>query len=119
MCIKTRSRPYRAICLSAALSACFGITEPAMFGVTLPLKKPLVAVCISGAVGGATVGASGASAMSFAFPGLATLPVFLDHGFALMAVGCLGAMVLAFALSLIMRFPGEPAALKDGEAIRT
>lgn len=119
VCIKTRSRPYRAICLSAALSACFGITEPAMFGVTLPLKKPLVAVCISGAVGGATVGASGASAMSFAFPGLATLPVFLGHGFALMAVGCLGAMVLAFALSLIMRFPGEPAALKDGEAIRT
>lgn len=107
VCIKTRNPAYRAVAASATVSALFGITEPAMFGVALPLKKPLIAVCLSGAVGGGIVGVSGAAAMSFAFPGLATLPIFLGPGFGLFVIGCGVAMALSFTLTLVMRFHAD------------
>ena len=110
VCLRTKNRAYRTVCVSAAISACFGITEPAMFGVTLPLRKPLAAVCVAGAVGGGVAGASGAAAMSFAFPGLTTLPIFLGPGFGMFTVGCLGAAAIAFVLTLVMRFDADAVA---------
>ena len=40
------------VSLSAGLTGIFGITEPAIYGVTLRLKKPFIAGCIAGALGG-------------------------------------------------------------------
>lgn len=39
------------VSLSADLTGIFGITEPAIYGVTLRLKKPFVCGCIGGAIG--------------------------------------------------------------------
>lgn len=64
--LKSKNGAFRSVCASAVLSALFGITEPAMFGVNLPRKKPMVAVCIAGGIGGMIAGASKASALSFA-----------------------------------------------------
>lgn len=102
--VKSKDPSYRSICASAALSAMFGITEPAMFGVNLPRKKPMLAVCIGGGVGGALAGFSGARAMSFAFPGLAALPVFYGPGFGLYMAGCLAGFAAAFTVTLFLRF---------------
>lgn len=99
VCLKSRDRNFRSICISAVLSACFGITEPAMFGVNLPRKKPMIAVCAGGAIGGALAGISGASAKAFAFPGLATLPLFLGDGFGLYIVSCMAGFLVAFLLA--------------------
>ncbi|ORM71212.1 PTS transporter subunit EIIC [Pantoea rwandensis] len=107
VCIKTRNPAFRGVAASASLSAFCGVTEPAMFGVTLPLKKPLIAVCISGAVGGAVIGYSGASAMSFAIPNVVTLPVFFGSGFGLFAAGCIISTVLSFTLSLCMKYKAD------------
>ena len=41
----------QSVALSAGLTGIFGITEPAICGVTLRLKKPFVAGCIGGAIG--------------------------------------------------------------------
>ena len=41
--------------LSAAITGLFGITEPAIYGVNLRLKKPMICGCIAGAIGGGTV----------------------------------------------------------------
>lgn len=41
----------KSVALSAGLTGIFGITEPAIYGVTLRLKKPFVCGCIGGAIG--------------------------------------------------------------------
>lgn len=115
--LKSRSRGFKSICASAVVSALFGITEPAMFGVNLPRKKPLLAVCIGGGLGGILAGYSGAEAMAFAFPGLASLPVFFGQGFGLFMAGCGLAFAAAFVLTLLFRFEadleGEPSGEKS------
>ena len=100
--VKSKDKAFRTTCASAALSAVLGITEPAMFGVNLPRKKPMVAVCIGGAVGGAIAGASGASAVSFVLPGAASMPVFLGAGFGMLMVASVVGMAVAFGLTLVM-----------------
>ena len=77
-----------------------------MFGVNLPLKKPMIAVCIGGGVGGAVAGLSGAQAMTFAFPSLITLPVFLGRGFVLFVASCLISFITAFLLTLFLKVEG-------------
>ncbi len=50
--LKTRNTEMKNVSLSAGLTGIFGITEPAIYGVTLRLKKPFIAGCIAGALGG-------------------------------------------------------------------
>lgn len=99
--VKSKDKAFRTTCASAALSAVLGITEPAMFGVNLPRKKPMIAVCIGGAVGGAIAGASGASAVSFVLPGAASMPVFLGAGFGMLIASCVAAAIVAFVFTLV------------------
>jgi len=58
--IKTRKKGVKEVALSSMISALCGITEPAIYGLALPRKKPLIAACIGASVGGAIVGLSGA-----------------------------------------------------------
>ena len=109
--VKTKRKDVRSNCVSASLSALFGVTEPAMFGINLPLKKPMIAVLIAGAAGGALVGMSGAHAMAFGLPSLVTLPIFFGEGFAMLVAGCVLSMILAFVLTLFMKF--------DADALKT
>ncbi len=104
VCLKSRRKEFKAVCISASISAFFGVTEPAMFGVNLLLKKPMTAVIISGAAGGILAGMSGASAKAFGLPSLVTLPVFLGKGFGLLVAGCMLSLILAFVLTYFMKF---------------
>ena len=94
--------------LSAVISAVFGVTEPAMFGVNLPLKKPMAAVCAGGAIGGALTGFTGAHAIAFAFPGLPTLPVYFGDGFWGFLGTCVVGFVLGFAFTMFMKLDTTP-----------
>lgn len=49
--IKSRDKVMKNVSFSAFLTGIFGITEPAIYGVTLRLKKPFIYGCISGGVG--------------------------------------------------------------------
>lgn len=51
-----KNRDERQISISAAVSAFFGITEPALYGVNVKKKYPFIAGCIGAAVGGALTG---------------------------------------------------------------
>lgn len=102
--LKSRSAALRTTCASAALSSLFGITEPATFGVNLPRKKPMAAVCIGGGIGGAIAGFSGASATSFAFASIVALPVFLGNGFVMFLASCAVGFAVSFVLTLLLKF---------------
>lgn len=69
--IKSKNKEFKGVALSAGITGVFGITEPAIYGVTLRLKKPFICGCISGAIGAAVV--SFFHSMYYAYAGLPSL----------------------------------------------
>jgi PTS system beta-glucosides-specific IIC component len=109
--IKTRNKELKEIAGPAALSAILaGITEPAIYGVTLRLKKPFIYGCIGGAIGGGIASAGGSAAKGFVIPGLITMSAAVDVGnFALQVAGTVIAMAIAFGLTMVLGFQDIPA----------
>lgn len=105
--LKSKDKAFQSVCASAVLSALFGITEPAVFGVNLPKKKPMAAACIGGSIGGALAGFSGAHAMSFALPSLVTFPVYYGEGFWIYVLSCLLGFMIAFLLTMVLKAETE------------
>ncbi|TYR81830.1 PTS beta-glucoside transporter subunit EIIBCA [Priestia megaterium] len=66
--LKTKSQEARKVSVSAGITGLFGITEPAIYGVTLRFKKPFIFGCISGAIG--AIAASFFNPYYFAYAGL-------------------------------------------------
>ena len=54
--VKTKDRKLKGLCTSSIISGIFGVTEPAIYGITLPRKKPFVISCIASGIGGAIMG---------------------------------------------------------------
>ena len=105
--LKTRNKEMRQIATSAGITALLGVTEPAMFGVTLKLKKPLYAVMIGGACGGLYAGLNGVVRYTSGTPGLASFAVFIGenpmnivHAFISVGIGA----AITFVLSLVFGF---------------
>ena len=64
----------KELCIPSFISVLFGITEPALFGINLRFKYPLVGGCIGGAIGGAVVYFTNLAALGFGttvLPGIA------------------------------------------------
>ena len=51
--LKTKNQKTRSLCGPALVSGIAGVTEPAIYGITLPKKKPFIITCIVGAIAGA------------------------------------------------------------------
>ena len=66
--LKSRNSEIKNVSVSAAATGLFGITEPAIYGVTLRFKKPFICGCIAGAIG--SIIASFFSARYFVYAGL-------------------------------------------------
>lgn len=109
--VKTRNKELKQVAGPAAISGILaGITEPAIYGVTLRLKKPFIYGVIGGAVGGAIAAAGGSAAQGFVLPGLITITSTVSIGnFALQLIGTGSAMVIAFVLTLVLGFKDLPA----------
>lgn len=74
---RSKKADNKAIALSTGLTGVLGITEPAVFGVLLPLKRPLIASMIGGAVGGIFAGLVHLAEYAVVAPGLAALIAFI------------------------------------------
>ncbi|WP_265456339.1 beta-glucoside-specific PTS transporter subunit IIABC [Enterococcus sp. HY326] len=107
--IRTKNKAFRQLAFSAGLSAIFGITEPAMYGINMKVKKPfyfaMISAAILGGVGGYfTLSAFGLSGII----GLFALPVFSDSSSLtnlIVAISCFAlAIVLPFVLTLVFGF---------------
>jgi len=64
---------------SGTITGFFGITEPTVYGVTLPLKKPFYAGCAAGAIGGAINAVSGVYAFAFSSQPLTIIPNMISQ----------------------------------------
>ena len=110
--LKTKNSEMRQIAVSAGVTAVLGITEPALYGVTLKLKRPLAAVMAGGAVGGLYAGLVSLKAFGFVTPGLTAFPVYIGPNNNLFNFGicCVIAFAVAFALTWILGFEDDVAA---------
>ena len=77
---KTKDPKLKQIAMSGGISALFGITEPALYGVHLKLKKTLLACMIGAGVSGIFVGLIKLKAFVMVSPGIATMPIFIEKG---------------------------------------
>jgi len=120
--VAIRVRSLRALALSTAFPASLGITEPAIFGVTLRLKKPFFFTLIGGAVGGAYAGLTALKCYGFAVPGLASLPLYVNADDpanivnAFVSIGI--SFTVAFVLTLVFtREPHTETVARDADAM--
>lgn len=104
VCLKTKSREMKKVSASAAVTGLFGITEPAIYGVNLRFKKPMVCGCIAGAVGGAVAGAFNSVSWSYNMPGIATLPAYFKAGHMTQFLGLLLSVAISFVLGAVLTY---------------
>jgi len=71
--LKTRDGRLKALAGSSVVAGIFGITEPAIYGVTLPSRRPFIFGCVGGALGGAVVALSQSQVYSFGLASIFTL----------------------------------------------
>ncbi|MEG2708859.1 MAG: glucose PTS transporter subunit IIA, partial [Vagococcus sp.] len=122
--IKTKSQKRKALAISGTLTAVFGITEPTVYGVTLPLKKPFYAAGIGGAVGGAIIGAAGVKTFAMGLISLLSIPGFIstidgvESNVVMAIIGVIASFVIAFALTLVLGFDTEAEASTDVEGTK-
>lgn len=111
--LKTKDENLRATAISAGISGLFGITEPALYGVTLQHKKVMMSVVVSSFIGGLFVGLMKVKAFVAMGPGLAGMAMFVDpdNGKNILwaAVGLVISVVVSFALSFFLYKDETPA----------
>lgn len=75
--IRLKDVNKKALSLSSGITGVMGITEPAIFGVLLPYKKPLYGAMIGGGIGGLFAGLVQLKQYAIVSPGIAALPTFI------------------------------------------
>ncbi len=93
--MKTKNQKLKGLCPPAFISAIAGVTEPAIYGITLPKKKPFVITCVIAAVGGAAMMLTNTVAYRMAGMGVFAWPQFVT------ADNNISGMVTAIVISLI------------------
>ncbi|MGJ0480004.1 PTS cellobiose/arbutin/salicin transporter subunit IIBC [Pantoea agglomerans] len=119
---RTKNRELRQTALAAAASAIIaGISEPALYGVAVRLKRPLIACLISGFICGAVAGIGGLASHSMASPGLFTSVQFFDpaNPMSIVWVGAVMVLsvVLSFVLTLLLGFEDIPETESESESV--
>ena len=77
--LRTRDRALKDIAMPSLISGIFGTTEPAIYGVTLPLKTPFIISCVASAAGGAFIGFMGVRNFTAGYSGILGLTRYIDH----------------------------------------
>ncbi|MBC8944949.1 PTS transporter subunit EIIC [Xenorhabdus indica] len=112
--LRTRDAKLKMLSGSAVTTGIFGITEPAVYGVTLPYRRPFIFGCIAGAMGSSVVGYYQSAAYSLGLVNILTLTQLIPPtGINNTVWGALIGTVLAFVISTLLTWLfGLPASTK-------
>ena len=107
--IKSKNKDFKQIAGSSAFSALFaGITEPALYGVTVRLKRPMLGACIGGAVGGLFGGFFQLKCFGIATPAIVTIVQYVEEGrpssLLIAALTILLTVAVTFIVTMILGF---------------
>lgn len=111
--LRTKDETLRQTALSASISALMGITEPALYGVTLQHKRVMIGVVASGAISGTALGLLGVRAFALVGPGLPSMTMFADAANPANLMFAFG----GFALAAIVSFAATFVLWKDEAAL--
>lgn len=117
--VKTKNKEFRQLAVSGGITALIGVTEPALFGVNLRLKKPLIATTIGGGLGGLYAGITGVQRFGGGGAGLAAIGLYVGEDprnvmNALIAAAI--AFIATFAIMWYLGFEDVPADTDGGKA---
>lgn len=102
---KSKKSATKQVAFAAGFSALFaGISEPALYGVTLKYKKPLYAAMIGGGAAGLFIGLAGVKSYLFAVPSLISLPQFIYDGQPSNFINALIAAGIALSVTFILAY---------------
>ncbi len=104
--LKTKDKKVKSLCAPCFITGIFGISEPAIYGITLPRKIPFYCTLIAGAVGGTIMGFAGSKTYTQGGMGIFALPNRisengLDMGFYGSLIGIIAAFIVAFSLTFV------------------
>ncbi len=102
--VLTKNQKLKSLSIPAFISGIFGVTEPAIYGVTLPLKRPFIMSCIAAGVGGAVIAVTGSALYSAGPLGIFKIPTFIhpEHGIDAGFWGMILSLVVAFVLGFVL-----------------
>ncbi|HHW92917.1 MAG TPA: PTS transporter subunit EIIC [Clostridiaceae bacterium] len=100
--IRAKQKSYKSYCASSGLTSFFGISQSSLYGIAIPLKKPLITSVIGGGIAGFYAGISGIQARSFSTPGLLSLVGYSSPTSNL--INALICIVIAFVATFILTF---------------
>ncbi|NEG60308.1 PTS beta-glucoside transporter subunit IIABC [Pantoea agglomerans] len=108
--LRSRDARQKMLAGSSVTAGIFGITEPAVYGVNLPLRRPFIFGCVAGAIGGAIVGFSSTHVYSFGFANIFTIAQMIPPGGVDSTLwggiaGTLVALILSCGMTLVAGMP--------------
>ena len=108
--VKSKNSDLKQLAASTGATAVIGITEPAMYGVNLKLKKPFYAVLAGGAIGGLYAGITGVKVFTPGGAALVGVPAYIGPEISniinILIASAIG-FVVTFALTWILGFEDE------------
>ncbi|KAA6472992.1 glucose PTS transporter subunit IIA [Bacillus swezeyi] len=108
--LRSRNKKFKSLSLTTSITALMGITEPAMYGVNMRLKKPFVSALLGAAVGGAFYGITGVAAYiiggNVGLPGVTT---FIGPTFIQAIIGIVIAFFAATIIAYLLGFEDVPS----------
>jgi PTS system beta-glucosides-specific IIC component len=110
--VRSKDSKTRSLAMSTGLTAFLGITEPAMYGITLKYKKPFYAAMIGSGIGCGFATLFSVKMFSFAMPSVISLPLFIKEGtnnFLYTIISILLSFVISFVLTLVFGFKEDTA----------
>jgi len=93
---KTKDKKLKSLAPAAAISGVAGVTEPAIYGLTLPKKTPFIRTCVIAGIAGGFLGAFGVKAYQMAGMGVFGYTAYIDT-----ANNNVYGMIVAIVISLI------------------
>lgn len=116
---RTQENTTRQIARSSGITALMGITEPALYGVNLPKKYPLIACMTGAACGGLYAGITDVYRYAVGSSGLPALPLYLGENlwniFNIL-IALLISVIVTAILTYILSLKYEPASVCTGNA---
>ncbi|AKA67220.1 beta-glucoside-specific PTS transporter subunit IIABC [Clostridium scatologenes] len=102
--LRTKNTELKSTAISAGISALFGITEPALYAVTLQRKRVLTSVVLSSLIGGLCIGLFGVAAFTAVGPGIASITMFIDEKNSKNLTFAIAGFAISFVASFIITF---------------
>lgn len=106
--LRTKNMDLKSLASTSAISCFLGITEPALYGVNMKLKRPLYATMIGGGAAGLYAGFTGIKTYSSGTSNILSLPIYIGGGnmssFYNSIITVIIAIVVGFVVSYILGF---------------